>query len=136
MMTVKVLERKKNPLMKREEVNAIYEHAGKPTPTRDVILPHLEKSLKADKDLILIDKIFSINGKGESRLKVLVYSKKEDVPRDKAEIIKKRAEKRKKEAPPAQEAKPEEKPAEKGEKPREGKGEPSKEENKEGKEEK
>lgn len=143
-MVVKVLERKKNPLMKREEVSAVYEHSGKPTPTRDEILPNLEKSLKAGKDLILIDKIFSIKGKGESRLKVLLYSKKEDIPKDKVEAIKKRAEKKKakKEEAPAQEAKPEvkgegkapeegkpeEKKAETGEK--EGKQEPPKEEKK------
>lgn len=150
MMSVKILEQKKNPLLKREEVRAIFEHTGKPTPPREKIFPFLEKALRAKKDLILIDKIFSIKGKGESKLKVFVYSKKDDIPKEKLELIKKRAEKNKikKEKPeekPAEgakeeevrpeekeEAKPEEKPAEKEgeEKPAEEKKEEVKEEEK------
>lgn len=105
-MSVKILDQKKNPLLKREEVHAVFEHTGKPTPPRKDILPLLEKALRAKKDLILIDKIFSIKGKGESKLKVFVYSKKDDIPKDKLEVIQKRMEKKK--------AKPEEKPAEGG----------------------
>lgn len=139
-MSLKVVETRKNPLLKREEVEALLEHAGKPTPKRDEILPSLVKVLRAKKELILIDKIFSVKGKGESRLKVLVYSKKDDIPKEKLEIIKKRSEKKKEkkeepapEAPegvkedeaPKEEAKPEE------EKEEEKKEEPAKEEAKE-----
>jgi ribosomal protein S24E len=126
-MSLKILEQKKNPLLKREEVQAVFDHAGKPTPPRKDILPFLERALKAEKDLILIDKIFSVKGKGESKLKAFVYSKKDDIPKDKLEVIQKRMEKKSKkakeekpaegEAPPEGEAKPEEKgeeaPAEK-----------------------
>lgn len=149
-MSVKILDQKKNPLLKREEVHAIFEHAGKPTPPRKDILPSLEKVLNAKKDLILIDKIFSVKGKGESKLKVFVYSKKDDIPKDKLEVIQKRMERKKgkKEEPeekPAEEAKeeakpegkeeakPEEKPAEKEAK-EEVKEEKPEEEEKEGKE--
>ncbi|UCC91681.1 MAG: hypothetical protein JSV39_00180 [Candidatus Aenigmatarchaeota archaeon] len=114
MMSLKILEQKKNPLLKREEVRAIFEHAGKPTPPRKDILPLLEKVLKAGKDLILIDKIFSVKGKGESKLKAFVYSKKDDIPKDKLEVIQRRMEKKPKKAkeeaegaPPEVEAKPE-----------------------------
>jgi small subunit ribosomal protein S24e len=128
MMTVKIVERKKNPLLKREDVHALLEHPGKPTPSREEMLPNLEKTLKAKKDLILIDKIFSIKGKCESKLKIFVYSKKDDIPKEKLEVIQKRMEK--KEAKP--EAKTEEKPAE--EKPAEEKEKAKPEEAKEGEE--
>ena len=98
-MSLKVLDKKKNPLFKREEIKATFEHVGKPTPTRDDILPLLEKSLGSKKDMILIDKIFSVKGKGESALKVFVYSKKEDIPKEKLELIQKRSEKKKAKKP-------------------------------------
>ena len=137
-MSVKILDQKKNPLLKREEVHAVFEHTGKPTPPRKDILPLLEKALRAKKDLILIDKIFSIKGKGESKLKVFVYSKKDDIPKDKLEVIQKRMEKKKaKEEKPEEkkEGVKEEKQAEEEAKPegKEGEGE-AKEEKKEGKE--
>lgn len=118
MMVLKIIDKKKNALLKREEVHASYDHSGKPTPTRDEILPHLERSLKAKKDLIFIDKIFSIKGKGESNLKVFVYSKKEDIPKNKLEILQKRAEKEKPKEPAPAEQKPAEPPKE-GEAPAE-----------------
>ena len=132
-MSVKILERKKNPLLKREEVYAVFEHAGKPTPSRPDILPFLEKVLNVKKDLILIHKIFSVKGKGESKVKVFVYSKKEDIPKDKLEIIQRRMKKAKKEKPAetAGEAGKEEEPEEeKGGEPaagEEGKSEEGKE---------
>ncbi|MCK4335792.1 MAG: hypothetical protein KAW40_03645 [Candidatus Aenigmarchaeota archaeon] len=122
MMSVKILDQKKNPLLKREEVHAVFEHTGKPTPPRKDILPFLEKALRAKKDLILIDKIFSIKGKGESKLKVFVYSKKDDIPKDKLEVIQKRMEKKK-----AKGEEPEEKPAE-SETPTEGEAKPEEKE--------
>jgi len=97
-MSVKIIEHKKNPLMGREEVRAVFEHAGRPTPTRDEIMPFIEKALKIESERILIDKIFTAKGKGESNLKVFVYDKKEDMPKRNLELIKKRAEKGKAEA--------------------------------------
>lgn len=113
-MSVKIVERKKNPLFRREEVEALLEHIGKPTPPRQNILPSLEKSLNVKADLIIINKIFSVKGKGESKLKVFVYSKKDDIPKEKLELIEKRKEKKKAKAetqaegPPAPSPKPEE----------------------------
>ncbi len=142
-MPLKILEQKKNPLLKREEVRAIFEHAGKPTPPRKDILSFLENVLKAKKDLILIDKIFSVKGRGESRLKAFVYSRKEDIPKDKLEVIKRRMEKPKKaeeekpaegETPPEGEAKPEEEEGKEEVKPEEKEAEEVKEGEKEGKE--
>jgi ribosomal protein S24E len=94
-MSVKIVEHKKNPLMNREEIRAVFEHLGKPTPKREEILPYLEKTLKVEGSLILIDKIFTQKGRGESDLKVFVYEKGEDMPRRNLEVIQKRAEKKK-----------------------------------------
>jgi ribosomal protein S24E len=94
-MSVKIIEHKKNPLMNREEVRAVFEHLGRPTPRREDILPDLEKVLKVESSLILINKIFTQKGRGESNLKVFVYEKKEDMPRRNLEVIQKRAEKKK-----------------------------------------
>ncbi|MEE9323059.1 MAG: hypothetical protein V3U72_00795 [Candidatus Aenigmarchaeota archaeon] len=127
-MSLKILEEKKNPLLKREEVRAVFGHTGKPTPSRKDILPSLEKALRAKKDLILIDKIFSIKGKGESKLKVFVYSKKDDIPKDKLEVIQKRMEKKKvKKGEPAEPAKEGEAPAEGEKKPVEEEAKPEEE---------
>ena len=78
-MSLKIIEQKKNLLMKREEVKAVVEHAGKPTPARSELMVSLESVLKTDKELIFIDRIFTEAGKGHSSLKVFVYAKKEDV---------------------------------------------------------
>jgi len=112
MMSLKIIEHKKNPLLKRDEIRATVEHVGKPTPTRDEILPSLESVLKASRELILIDKIFTEKGRGHSSLKVFVYEKKEDIHRQEHE----RAEKRKKKAAggTAKEVKEPEKAVEKG----------------------
>ncbi|NIO23052.1 MAG: 30S ribosomal protein S24e [Candidatus Aenigmarchaeota archaeon] len=139
-MVVKVIEEKKNPLLKREEVYCIFEHPDKATPSRKEMLPSLEKILKAKKDLIIIDKIFSVKGRGESKVHVFAYKKKEDIPKEKLEKMQRRMEKKEAKGKTIEEAKPEvakeeagkepeEKPEEKGEKEEE----PEKEEKPEGK---
>ncbi|NIO19418.1 MAG: hypothetical protein GTN76_01385 [Candidatus Aenigmarchaeota archaeon] len=139
-MTVKIVDQKKNPLLKREEVYVIFEHPDKATPSRKDMLPVLEKSLKTKKDLIIIDKIFSIRGRGESKVHVFTYSKKEDVPKDKLEKMQRRMERKtkgeakpeeKKEESPKEEKKEEEKPEE-PEKKEEVKEEESEEKKEEG----
>jgi len=94
MTSLKVLDQKKNELMGREELHALLEHHGMPTPVREEILPHLENVLKVDGERILIHKIFTQTGKGESLLKVYVYDRKEDMPKKALEILQKRAAKK------------------------------------------
>jgi small subunit ribosomal protein S24e len=136
-MGVKVIEEKKNPLLKREEIYCILEHPDKATPSREEMLPDLESVLKTKKDLIIIDKIFSFRGKGESKVRVLTYKKKEDIPKEKLEKMKRRMEKKKPEEKQAEEEKaPEvEKPSEEKEVPekKEGAKTEEKEEKPEGK---
>jgi len=90
-MSLRIVEHKKNPLMGRDEIKAVVEHHGKPTPTRDQILPPLVDVLKADAGHILIRKIFTETGKAESLVRAFVYEKKEDMPRQRMEIIQKRS---------------------------------------------
>ncbi len=97
-MKLEVKEQKSNPLLKREEVSAVVDHVGSSTPSRMEIMDAASKALKVNKDLVLVDKIFSIKGKGTSNVKVLVYKKKEDIPKEKLEGIEKRLEKVKKKA--------------------------------------
>lgn len=120
-MKLEVLEQKKNPLMKRQELWVSVEHAGKATPPRKELLPQISKQLKSKEELIIIDKIFSTGGKAALKAKVLAYSKKEDVPKEKREKMERRMKpKEKKPAPepekpaekPKEEPKPEEKAAE------------------------
>jgi ribosomal protein S24E len=140
-MTVKIVEEKKNPLLKREETSCIFEHTGKATPSREEMLPLFERALKTKKNLIIIDKIFSVKGKGESKVHVFTYKKKEDIPKEKLEKMQRRTEKKRgEEKKPPEEAKPEveaEKKAEEPkeeEKPAEKKEEAEQEEKKEGRE--
>jgi ribosomal protein S24E len=95
MMNVKILTQKRNDLLGREEIEAICEHEGKPTPKREEIIPHLQNLLKKDASLILIRKIFTQKGRGASRLKIFVYDKKEDMPKRVVEIIEARMKKKK-----------------------------------------
>ncbi|MCX6817341.1 MAG: hypothetical protein NTU57_00610 [Candidatus Aenigmarchaeota archaeon] len=93
-MTLKIIEHKKNALMGRDEVKALYEHPGKPTPTREEILPSLESVLKMSGEHIIIERIFTTKGKGESLVKALVYEEKSKMPKHKLDVIEKRKAKR------------------------------------------
>lgn len=90
MMSLKIIEHKKNALMGRDEVKAMYEHHGKPTPTREQILPSLESVLKMSGEHIIIERIFTTKGRGESLVKALVYEEKAKMPQHKMDVIEKR----------------------------------------------
>jgi ribosomal protein S24E len=79
-MKAEILEQKKNELINRTEAWVGIEHAGMATPGRKEMLPEIAAVLKAKEDHIIIDKIFSDKGRAFSRVKVLAYSKKEDIP--------------------------------------------------------
>ncbi len=105
-MPAKIESHRKNPLLKREEAWIVVEHEGKATPKRAGVIEEVSKAMKADKQLVIIDKIFSREGKASSRARVFVYAKKEDIPAAKAEKMKRRMEiAKKEEAAPAEPAK-------------------------------
>jgi len=109
MMKMEILEHKKNPLMKREEVVFSVDHDGKATPSRKDLLKEIAKRLKAKEDLLIIDRIFTSAGDSKSSMKVLVYKKPGDIPKGKLEKMKARMERKKEPKPEKEEAKPEEK---------------------------
>jgi len=121
-MKVEILKDQENPLLNRREVEAKVEHPGARTPNRLELLPVLAKTLKADEKLIIIDKIITLTGTNTSRVKIQVYKKLEDIPKQKLEKMERRIKKIKQ--------------AEKAEKPEEKKAEEGKAEEKEEKAEK
>jgi ribosomal protein S24E len=90
MMSAKIESHKKNPLLHREEAWIVVEHSGKPTPKRAELIDEAAKVLKADKELVIVDKIYSKEGAAASRARVYAYSKKEDMPVQKVEKMKRR----------------------------------------------
>lgn len=119
-MKMEVVNQKKNAVMSREEVVLRVEHQGKATPSRESLLKEIAGKLKSKEDLIIIDRIFSSMGKSESEIRVLMYGRKEDIPKGKLEKMKNRMEKKKK-AGGEEETEGAKKPTEgKGEKPPEG----------------
>ena len=146
-MKIKFTEKKKNPLMKRQELDGIIEHDGMPTPSRASIQKYVSKEEGVDRKHIDIRKIFSSSGRRKARLMVYIWDKKEvpvleeKVPEEPAEEKPKEEvkevetkpeetkEPEKKEEPKAEEKPKEEKPEEKEKKP--SKEEPKKEENSE-----
>jgi ribosomal protein S24E len=118
-MKFSIKERKKNPLMKREEVTVSISHEGKPTPNRLSSIDEVAKLLGAAKDSIIIDRIITSGGSTLSEARVLAYKKKEDIPAWRMKKIEQRLAKAREKAkaetpaPPADDASPEEAPSEK-----------------------
>ncbi len=84
-MKFDILSEKDNPLLKRKEYRLVAEHPGKETPSRYAIVPEVVKKLGSKEELTVIDKIFSERGSAKSRVKVLIYKDKKDVPKEKLE---------------------------------------------------
>ncbi|MBI4020033.1 MAG: hypothetical protein HY367_01765 [Candidatus Aenigmarchaeota archaeon] len=87
---VKVLEERKNPILHRDEMVFEIGHEGRATPSRKEMLESLAGHLKAQKEHIIVDKVFNLAGHGKSRVKVLVYKKPEDIPKGKLEKMQRR----------------------------------------------
>lgn len=105
-MKIEVISHKKNPLVKREEFEMLVEHSGRATPTRKELADDVAKKANTSHDLIIIDKVISIKGAAQSRLKILAYKKKEDMPKHKLEKMAAREKKGPKGAEAAAEGKP------------------------------
>lgn len=85
---MEVITEKKNPIMNRDEAWIRIDHSGKPTPPRKDIIADVAKHFKAKEDCIIVDKIFSETGQAASKIKVLVYTKADAVPKDKLNKMK------------------------------------------------
>lgn len=84
-MKLEIVSERDNPLMRRREYWLSAEHLGKETPSRHEMLPQIAKKLGSKPELTLTDKIFSERGRAKSRVKVLVYKDKKDIPKEKLE---------------------------------------------------
>ncbi len=109
-MKVEITLNRKNPLLKRDEYRLLIEHDGSATPSRDELMPEVAKSVKSKEGMFVIDKVFSLRGRPVSEARVLVYSKKEDIPKEKLEKSAKKSPEAKPEAKEAADSKPEAKP--------------------------
>lgn len=89
-MKIEIISQKKNQLMRREEAEVRIRHEGQRTPSRQEILKEISHSLKSSEDLIIIDRIITLQGQAVSAAKVLAYEKKEDVPAYKIGKMKRR----------------------------------------------
>jgi len=122
-VNVNVLSTKENKVLGRKEAVVEIEHAGKPTPVRKVMLPHVAKAIGVNPDTVVIQKIFTKTGRGASKVYVFAYASADKIPlylkekqeRRIAKTEKKVAEEKKEEKPaekPKADEKKEEKPAE------------------------
>ncbi len=112
-MSIEIITEKDNPLRKRKEYWLSADHYGEGTPNRHDLMKAVVKKLATKEELTLLDKIFSERGCAKSRVKVIVYSDRKDVPSEKIERqtrkVSKYLEKHaKKEEAPAEEAPAEE----------------------------
>ena len=98
---MKVLKQEKSKLLPRLDVVAIENHVDKRTPSVNEVKDGLSKLLKADKELILIDHIYSDFGAGNSKIVAYVYDSKEVMDK----IIKKGKKQKEAEAKAAEDAK-------------------------------
>jgi len=89
-MEIKIEARKKNPLIKREEISVRVMHPDLATPSRLELVKELRKLLGIDENLIIVDKIFTEKGQARSNVKVYAYEKESDIPKDKLEKMKRR----------------------------------------------
>ncbi|KXA93181.1 hypothetical protein AKJ65_06550 [candidate division MSBL1 archaeon SCGC-AAA259E19] len=70
---MEIIERQKNPLLKREGVKFQVEHSAAPTPSRPDILEELSSELGVSKNLIVIERITTSHGSQAAFGKARVY---------------------------------------------------------------
>lgn len=107
---MKIISKEKSKLLPRIDVEAMINHFDKKTPSVNEVKEELSKNLKVDKDLILVEHIYSNFGIGSSKIIAYVYESKEDIDKI-TKKGKKQKESDKKEVPeekPAEEASPKE----------------------------
>jgi len=157
-MKVEITEKVENPMLKRTELKFFVEHERSPTPKRLDVRTQLASQLGAPEDLIVIEKIASLQGKQVASGIARVYSSKEQLdvvelsyflkrgmpkeekpPEEKAAEAPKKEEKPKEEkkekapeAPKKEEKPQEEKKEKKAETPKKEEKAPEKQEKKEG----
>ncbi len=95
-MDIEIIKTKENPLLERQEVEVLIKHDTKATPKRADLLVELASKLKTEQELLILETIKTEKGRAYSKGRVLIYEKKESVPKDKLEKMQNRITKKKK----------------------------------------
>jgi ribosomal protein S24E len=92
-MKIEIVEKNKNPLLKRDEIELKIEHEG-PTPSRTALLTEIAKELKVDQKHIIINKILKQSGLKMVKVKAELYKNVEDIPikKQRSQIVKEKVE--------------------------------------------
>jgi small subunit ribosomal protein S24e len=113
-MRVEIVEKVENPLLKRAEVKFRVDHSGVPTPRRLEVRSQLAAALGVAEDLIVIEKLASVHGKGLASGVARVYSSKEQLERIEPKYLLKRGLPQKAEEAKPAEGKPGKAPSREG----------------------
>ncbi len=97
-MNIEIVHTKENPLLERQEVEVLVKHDSASTPKRADLLVELASKLKTEQELLILETIKTNKGQAQTIGRVLVYQKKESVPKDKLEKMQNRISGKKKEA--------------------------------------
>ena len=76
-MTIKITERKENPVLKRKELTAVITDTAI-TPPRSEVMSAIAKSEKAQPDCVVIKKISGHYGNQDADVTIFVYNSVED----------------------------------------------------------
>ena len=74
---MEILQKSKSTVLSRTEIVAKISHIEKKTPSKDELKEALGKELKTDKNLVVIDGIYTEYGKGRSKVIAKIYESKE-----------------------------------------------------------
>ena len=76
-MKIKILDKKENRIINREDINLEISHLGEKTPSRKEVLDLCVKELKCQKDLLVLINIKNIYGEARSIIITHLYKNKE-----------------------------------------------------------
>ena len=72
-MELEIAEKSDNPLLQRQELQIVIRHENSSTPKRSEVIKNLSETLKAKKDLIIIDYLKNKYGKMETQGYAKIY---------------------------------------------------------------
>jgi ribosomal protein S24E len=75
-MKVKIVERKHNPLMKREELDVHIDHTGASSPSKAALQEFLAKDLGKESNKIEIRDIYTAKGAPTAKSRVFIWEDK------------------------------------------------------------
>jgi len=78
-MEVRIVDRKENRLLDREELYVIIDHKGEATPKREDLRKKIAAMVGKSEDLVIVYKILSMYGVQKSKAIVHVYNNKDTI---------------------------------------------------------